>query len=134
MNCPCGTEKEYSQCCEPYHLEKSEAPTSEILMRSRYSAFAMKKIDYLEKTTHPQALDQFNRQSNEAWAREAEFTKLEILNSLDEGNKGRVEFKAYYNMGGESHIHHEKSQFRKQNGIWYFREGRQVAPPQPTSK
>ncbi|RYD69201.1 MAG: hypothetical protein EOP55_24335, partial [Sphingobacteriales bacterium] len=39
MICPCGTELEYENCCQPNHLRVTNTPTAEMLMRSRYSAF-----------------------------------------------------------------------------------------------
>ena len=30
--CPCGSEKKFTQCCEPYLLKTKKAPTAESLM------------------------------------------------------------------------------------------------------
>ncbi|MFO0649146.1 MAG: YchJ family metal-binding protein [Polyangiales bacterium] len=51
--CPCGSDRVYAVCCKPFHDGVSEAPDAEALMRSRYSAFAMKRPEYLWKTLHP---------------------------------------------------------------------------------
>lgn len=100
-------------------------------MRSRYSAFCLKNMDYVKKTTDPQAI--MDWAANETWAQEAEFIKLLILKSSDEGNKGLVEFQAFYKMevkGQRQELsHHEVSRFRKHQGIWYFRDGRVVRQP-----
>lgn len=95
-------------------------------MRSRYSAFALKKNDYLEETTDPQTSDRFDFEANAKWANEAEFTGLEVISASEDGNKGFVEFRARFRINGEEQIHHEKSRFRKQSGIWYFRDGKVV--------
>lgn len=124
-SCPCGTGKSLNDCCGPY-LEGEAAPTPEALMRSRYTAFATKNTDYLEETTDPQASQEFDFEANEEWARNAEFTGLEILSAKEEGNKGFVEFRARFRMNGEDHVHHEKSKFRKQGGVWFFRDGKVV--------
>lgn len=99
-------------------------------MRSRYSAFVDKNLDYVQQTTDPQALKDFDRASTEQWMNEATFTKLEVLKATDEGNKGVVEFKAHFTMAGKDEVHHEISKFRKQSGVWYFRDGKVILPEQ----
>jgi SEC-C motif-containing protein len=51
--CPCRSARPYKACCEPYHRGAREAPDPEALMRSRFSAFAKKEVDYLFRTLHP---------------------------------------------------------------------------------
>lgn len=124
MLCPCGSNQEYNQCCKPFHLGKDSAPTAEKLMRSRYSAFAVKAYDYLEETLDPQTISDFDHEGNREWGDSVEFVKLEILSAEEIKNKATVEFKAYFKKEGVELIHHEISKFRKQNGLWYFREGK----------
>lgn len=129
--CPCGGES-YAKCCQPFHEGEDSPATAEALMRSRYSAFALKKLDYIRETTDPQAKHLFDWPAQDAWALQSEFTKLEVLSSSEDGNKGFVEFKAHYTVNGESHIHHERSRFRRQAGEWFFRDGKSAAPaPKP---
>ena len=59
--CPCGSGKDYVQCCSPYIQGTQVAPTAEALMRSRYSAYATSEIDYIYKPTHPSQRSKFNR-------------------------------------------------------------------------
>jgi len=49
--CICGSDKKYKKCCKELHDGKP-AKTALELMRSRYSAFALCKIDYIIDTTH----------------------------------------------------------------------------------
>ena len=49
--CPCGRGEAYGACCGPLH-SGAAAPTAERLMRSRYSAFALGKAQYLLDTWH----------------------------------------------------------------------------------
>ena len=94
-------------------------------MRSRYSAFALKHMKYVEDTTDPQTKVGFDMKANEDWAQAAQFQNLEILNTSQDGNKGMVEFKATFKIGDqEPQVHHEISKFRKQAGVWYFRDGK----------
>lgn len=128
-NCPCDSGRPFNQCCKPLLDGESQAESPEQLMRSRYCAFHEKNLDYVIETTDPQALHEFDRKSTSDWMNGATFTKLEVLKSSTEGNKGIVEFKAHYRMADQDEIHHEISKFRKQGGVWYFRDGRVVLPP-----
>ncbi len=131
--CPCESQKPYTECCKPL-LEGEAATTPEALMRSRFVAFVNKDLDYIQNTTDPQALSEFDLESTAAWANNSEFTHLEIIRSSFEGNKGMVEFKAQFKtQDGVEHLHHEISKFRKQKGIWYFRDGRVMENPKEKS-
>lgn len=125
-SCYCLSSKSYADCCQPY-LEGEIAPTPEALMRSRYTAYCLKNFEYLQETTDPQA--DVNHLANQEWALSVEFLKLEILRAEIDKNKGTVEFKATFKEIGkeEIHVHHELSKFRKQGGVWYFRDGRIIS-------
>ncbi len=127
MKCPCGTGKEFANCCQPF-IEGDERPgTPEQLMRSRYTAFCLKNIDYIVETMDPQVRLEFDHKANEEWARSSEFLKLEVIQATQEGNKGTVEFKAWFKTGdGPEQVHHEHAKFRKQAGVWYFKDGRSM--------
>jgi SEC-C motif-containing protein len=120
--CPCGSNLNYTDCCELFHNGLQLAPTAEVLMRSRYSAYVLKNSDYLlatwHKTTRPKSLD-FS-QENVNWQ------KLEILHTKKGGvkdEKGRVEFKAFYSENGKTHFMHEMSRFNKVAGRWFYVDG-----------
>ncbi len=120
--CPCGSEKKYSDCCQPLHQGLQVATTALQLMKSRYAAYVKKEFQYLRDTTHRQAYDKINHDQNEQWAKAVHFFKLEILNHNEEGNKATVEFKAHFDNQGQEEVHHEKSYFRKDGGSWFFRQ------------
>jgi SEC-C motif domain protein len=128
--CFCCSKKSFAECCEPLLKGERDAESPEALMRSRYSAFCTKNLDYVVDTTDPQARADFDKVATQSWMDGAQFSKLEVLASSNEGNKGNVEFKAYYRMNDADHIHHEFSKFRKHGGIWYFRDGRVVPVPE----
>lgn len=105
-------------------------------MRSRYTAFVLKNLEYVIATTDPQAVLGFDFESTREWMNDSEFLKLEVLSSSAEGNKGLVEFKAHFKptvgeLAGKTQIHHELSKFRRHQGRWYFRDGRLMSPPIP---
>lgn len=65
--CLCGSGQSYGECCAPHHKLAKEAPDAEVLMRSRYSAYALREVDYLWHTlhsTHPE-----RRRGREAFRR-----------------------------------------------------------------
>ena len=117
--CPCCSTLSYADCCEPYHLGMAKPATPEILMRSRYCAYALHLIDYLVQTTHPANRNLYQKDEIENWAKRSQWLKLEICNA----NQDKVEFKAYYLNGGTTYIHHENSTFKKEHGIWYYLKG-----------
>ena len=127
--CYCGSTKKYAQCCKPFIAGDQTPETPEALMRSRYTAYCLKDFAYLQATTDPQGLGEINHQANQEWAESVEFLSLEIIKSEIDKNKGVVEFKATFKEIGkdEIHIHHELSKFRRQQGEWFFREGRVIA-------
>ncbi len=129
-NCYCDSSKPYVDCCQPLIEGEADAETPEALMRSRYTAFCLKNLEYVQETTDPQTRYKMDQASTKAWMDNSEFLKLEVLSASSEGNKGTVEFKATFKMEGqEPEVHHEYSKFRRQGGIWYFRDGKNAAPP-----
>ena len=126
--CYCQSSKSYQECCEPFHLGTASPESAEALMRSRYSAFAIKNMDYLRKTQDPQTREDFDRETNLQWAESVEFLGLEILKTEQNGNKAIVEFRAQFKelASGQESSHHELSQFRRQQGVWYFRSGKLI--------
>jgi SEC-C motif-containing protein len=119
MNCPCGSQKEYSNCCEPFITGKEIAPTPEALMRSRYTAYVKVAEPYLKETLAPESRGDYNEGDVREWAKKSEWLGLEILNA--KGNS--VEFVAKYRTQGKVLEHHEVSTFRKEGNRWYFVDG-----------
>ena len=50
VDCPCGRNKSYQDCCGLIHKSLKEAETAEDLMRSRYTAFVKGNGQYLQKS------------------------------------------------------------------------------------
>ncbi len=130
MNCPCGTAKDFKTCCEKFITGEATPAHPEEVMRSRYSAFATKNIPYLKESLDPQNRHEFNAAATQQWADGADFTRLEIVRSEENGNKGIVEFKAHFTVKpiGENpaaeHVHHETGTFRKNQGRWFYKTGK----------
>ncbi|KAF0569294.1 UPF0225 protein YchJ [Psychrobacter nivimaris] len=135
----------YQDCCQPYHnafyndeVNKADgikAETAERLMRTRYSAFALVKPDYIVKTTVPAQQGLLDFDAIESWAKETDWAGLEIVEHTPKLGKrhAQVEFKAYFNTKDNTasleekvQAHHELSTFVKvkdkaNNDVrWYF--------------
>lgn len=127
--CPCGSEKEYSSCCEVYHSNQGSAPTAEKLMRARYSAFAKHQIKYISET-HVPGTEDFDENEANDWATNSTWKKLEIVGTqkgLESDDTGMVEFKAFYSdKDGNDYVHHELSKFKKLEGKWFYEDGQIV--------
>lgn len=126
MSCPCGTDKEFSQCCEPFITGKALPQTAEELMRSRYTAYTIQNIDYIKQTLAPESQEDFDLQASKDWAQNAKWMGLKILKTkkgTSEDKTGTVEFVATYNDGKDTLEHHEVSEFRKNKGRWFFVDG-----------
>ena len=117
--CPCGLGAPYAQCCGRFHHDAERAaPTAELLMRSRFSAFAVRDAAYLMRTWHvsvrPPRLDLDPAQ---VW------TRLEILGATGGGPlhaEGTVEFRAHYTDRTGSGLLHENSRFTRADGRWMY--------------
>ena len=125
--CNCGSKKSYFDCCAKYIENKSNAPSPELLMRSRYTAYSLAKIDYIIKTMTGKAALAYDALESEIWAKQVIWQKLEVVSSrLLNPNHGFVEFKAYYLDQQQSIILHELSEFKRINQQWFYIDGKML--------
>ena len=128
-NCPCGSEKDYSECCGPYHEGASKPETAELLMRARYSAFVKNQVQFIADTHVPETED-FNIEEAREWATNSEWKGLEIVSTKNGGKDdiaGVVEFKALYaDKDQKDYLHHEISTFKKMDEKWFYEDGQLV--------
>ncbi len=127
MICPCGSEKDYDQCCGPVIAGEAQASTAEQLMRARYSAYTQAEMDFLFMSLHPDRRDENDRESARDWAENCQWHGLEIVETTGgsaEDETGTVEFVASYTYQDEDQRYHEVASFRKEDGAWYFTEGK----------
>lgn len=128
MNCYCCSEKDFADCCAPFIIGAAKPASAEELMCSRYSAYCLANVEYILRTTHPSTRKFHEPVAIQQWARSNNWQKLEIISTI-EGNlkdkKGIVEFKAYYlDSDNKPHIHHERSNFARELGKWFFVDGK----------
>ncbi len=129
--CPCGSEKTYADCCEPAIQGTQPAKTAEALMRSRYTAYVKNEIEYLGESLHPEHRSDWDLAATKKWAQNSQWISLKIIDkgSQDEtAEQDFVEFVTSYKEEGAKKMHHEISQFRKQEGRWYYVDGQMPKP------
>lgn len=121
--CPCHSGKKYKQCCQPYH--KGILPfNAMLLMRSRYSAYALQIPEYIIKTIHPANPDFSSnvpewKESILSFCRSNHFSGLKILEFIDGEKEAFVTFEA--KLG--DYTMKEKSRFLKKEGKWLYESG-----------
>lgn len=126
MRCPCGSGLEYSGCCEPLHLGAA-APTAEALMRSRFSAFALRSTNagldaYLLSSWHPSTRPATLEPGEGMVWRKLQF--VDTVHGGPEHQSGIVEFRAAYReSGGAVGVLHERSRFVRNDGRWSYLTG-----------
>jgi len=136
-NCPCGSDIDFEACCAPV-LAGTPAATAEALMRSRFTAYVKGDLDYIENTHASEIRDSFNRSAAESTARSVEWISLEIRDTESGGKEdetGTVEFAARFRQDGDIRVHHERSNFRREDGRWVYVDGKmnpQSAPRRVT--
>ena len=120
--CPCGTGLNLSACCGRWHEgpQRLRAPDAQALMRSRYSAYALGRLDYLLDTWHPST----RPASLDALPPELKWLGLEVRRHGSTGPTGaEVEFVARSKWGGKANRLHETSRFVLEAGQWWYVDG-----------
>lgn len=129
--CPCCSGKDFLGCCQPF-LEGDLPKTALQLMRSRYTAYSLGQIDYIQKTMFGSAAEGFDAAEAKQWAESIRWCGLTIIHSgkqVENTSEDSVEFIARYLVGSALHILHEKSQFEKKDGYWFYTSGCIIPEP-----
>jgi SEC-C motif-containing protein len=121
-NCPCLSGRSYYDCCEPLHLKQLTATAAEQLMRSRYSASYLGKVDYLVNTLTPSKRHINEAELIEKSIESTQWLGLRIVSHKEKSDKAEVEFIAFYQDKGIQQLH-ERSNFIKQDGLWFYVDG-----------
>jgi len=122
LPCPCGSGRTLQACCGRYHAGElaGQAPDAEALMRSRYSAFVLDRLDYLLASWHPDTRPA-SIEPNEPGLR---WLGLEVKrHQRQDADHATVEFVARSKLGGRAHRLHEVSRFERIDGRWYYLDG-----------
>lgn len=121
LSCPCCSGKKFTSCCQPCVEGKKKAETPEALMRSRYTAYSLGKIDYIQKTMCKKAAENYDPVSAKRWAKSVKWLKLKVLDvSIPAETSGTVTFTAYFLDNNQERSIFEKSVFEKIDGKWFY--------------
>ncbi len=117
--CDCGLPLPYADCCGRWHVGEA-APTSETLMRSRYSAFVRGEVAYLLASWHPST-----RPAALELEAQTKWLGLSVKAHQATGpDSATVEFVARSRVGGgKAQRLHEQSRFVRENGRWFYVDG-----------
>ena len=119
--CPCNSGAALAACCGPLLAGKQAARTAEALMRSRYTAYVLRDIDYLlaswHPATRPMVIDP---------ATIPDWCGLQVIRT-EQGNEaeteGVVEFIATAVARKQFYRFHEVSRFVQEEGQWFYTDG-----------
>ena len=125
--CPCGRTDArrrpvaYGDCCGRYveNFSACPAPDAEQLMRSRYTAFALGRVDYLLATWHPDF-----RPADLKLEAATKWLGLEVKSHEVLGpDAARVSFVARSALNGRATRLRENSRFVREGGRWFYTDG-----------
>lgn len=130
MYCYCCSGKRFSNCCQPLLDGKVKAESGIELMRSRYSAYCHKAIDYLYATNYPDLRKANPKTQIAEFATAVHFIGLTITNitsssDIDDyiaAHKSQVSFVASYINGNKLETLAEQSRFILTDQ-WYYSDG-----------
>ena len=97
-------------------------------MRSRYSAYATGRADWIMASTHPAGPHYDGdparwRREIEAFCRDVSFDRLEVLETESRDGRGMVDFRAHLSKGEEATVMAERSLFLHDGQRWLYHSG-----------
>ena len=117
LACPCGLGEDYESCCGRLHAGAA-APTADLLMRSRFSAFAVGDAGYLLRSWHSSS-----RPPDLRLDPALRWIRLAVLETRDGGlfdTTGIVRFRAIYTRDGQRGVLAETSRFLREDSRWTY--------------
>lgn len=124
--CPCLSKQPYDRCCGPFHGGQALPETAEQLMRSRFSAYAMGKVEYLIQTRPEAKRAEESRDELAQYCKSVSCVGLKIV-AKEKGGKGDdtgvVTFHASLQAQGRRSLHIETSTFVREAGRWVYVDG-----------
>jgi len=123
--CPCGRlgadgrSVAFSDCCGRYLDHDTPAPDAEHLMRSRYSAFVLGRVGYLNTSWHAST-----RPENLSLEPGVKWLGLEVKrHRVADADHAEVEFVARSRIAGRGQRLCETSRFVREGGRWFYVDG-----------
>jgi len=100
-------------------------------MRSRFAAYALGLVDYIQRTTHPDG--PHHQDDRDVWAASilafsqgTRFQTLVISEHSQQGDRAWVTFRAGLNQAGQDASFTERSGFERVDGAWLYRDGEPI--------
>lgn len=124
--CPCGSQKSYRDCCEPFITHTANVPTAELLMRARYTAYAKGAVTFILETTIEEKRKECDEKAIRDWSTNSQWHELQIISTTNGGpdqTEGTVEFIANFTEFGIKKSLHEKGIFKKVSNQWFYVDG-----------
>jgi SEC-C motif-containing protein len=103
----------------PFHQGTLLPKTALELMRSRYSAYALTLVEYLNNTS----VRKTSREDIESFCKSTAFIGLEIMEHIDGKEEAFVTFIARLTQGKDDVSFKEKSHFVKTANRWIYESG-----------
>ncbi len=129
QNCYCGNDLTFNMCCQPIISGSQKPESPEQLMRSRYSAFCVKDVEYLLLTHHSSRQKTNEREQLISTFAHTQWLGLKVLDSsmeIPDQNVGQnvayVEYLAFSKTDKLEQLH-EKARFRFEDDTWYYLDG-----------
>ena len=123
--CPCGRTDvrgkplALADCCGRYLDHATPVPDAEHLMRSRYSAFVLERVDYLQASWHAST-----RPADLVLEPDQKWLGLDVKrHRVIDADHAEVEFVARSRLGGRGQRLHEVSRFVREGGRWFYVDG-----------
>ncbi|WP_240613428.1 YchJ family protein [Brachybacterium endophyticum] len=128
--CPCGSGAVLEVCCRPILVGSREAETAEELMRSRFTAFALRDPEHLLASWDP-GYRPTRRELSASLDDDLAWRRLAILDTEAGGpgdRTGVVEFVAIARGSQGKMRMHERSRFRRiaEHPGWVYIDGRML--------
>jgi len=121
--CPCGFGNSYEHCCAQVHSDHAFASDPEMLMRARFSAFFLGNAEFLVDSHYPPGRSETEVLEVKRSFEDTKWLSLRIIQS----DRHSVEFVAFYKAAPFAQLH-EHSQFKHDQGLWYYVDGLQMPP------
>jgi len=130
--CGCGLSKPYGECCAPIH-QSGKCEDTEMLVRSRFTAFKYRLPDFLMATTDPEGAE-YDADTTK-WKKgvlgfcdDFDFQSLEVgevEQVADDATLARAAFRVNFVQKGTLNLMVlcEQSTFRKVDGNWLYADG-----------
>ena len=122
-SCFCGAPSPFELCCKPYLSGTMQPATAEILMRSRYSAYANGQFKYIWETYSQTKRHNITLEEIQKDATGTKWLSLKVEQHSSTDESATVTFRAFYQHYKQFFQMHELSNFLKEQGNWRYIDG-----------